>query len=216
MASTELLVADALDVALASALAPIWGIYLNGNSVFQRASQLGDLAESALSPFQEVASSVGVPNILPAIVSTIDFEFNQDWPISDYQQERGAFQSYDKITLPFDVKVRLAAGGSPSNRQNFLSTCLAISASFSIFDVVTPETTFTNCNVTHINWNRSSRQGVTLIVIDLWFKQIPVTSAPSFTNTADPTDSSAQSLGNLQPQPPSSSTQSSFVAFLPQ
>ena len=48
--------------------------------------------------------------------SIVDFDFKQDWPISDYQVEDGGFQSYDKVQLPFDVRVRVSSGGSEFER----------------------------------------------------------------------------------------------------
>jgi hypothetical protein len=143
---------------------------------------------------------IGAPNISPVYASVVDFEYSQDWPLSTYQQEQGAFQAYDKVTLPWDVKIHLACGGSPSTRQAFLSTVLAIANSFSLYDIVTPEMTFPSCNVSHISWPRSANSGVSLIVVDLWFKEIPVTATASFTNTQNPSDSSQQALGNQQAQ----------------
>lgn len=207
----ELLVDDALSLALGSFSSPNWGIYLDGTPVIQPASVYGNNVNSGMSDIQALASIVGGPNIAPATASTVDFEYAQDWPISNYPQEQGAFQSYDKVTLPFDVKVRLASGGSASARQGFLSTCFAISNSFSLFDVVTPEMTYTSCNVTHIDFRRAAERGATLIVVELWFKEIPVSASATFSNTQQPGEAGQQSLGNVQAQTPNSTVQQNIV-----
>lgn len=213
----DLLVEDAIDIALGLSLAPQWGIYLNGSPVIQPASIYGNVNAPSLSPIAALAGLVGAPNILPVVASTIEFEYAQDFPLSTYPQENGAFQTYDKVTLPWDVKLKIACGGSTSNRQAFLSTVQAIANSFALFDIVTPEQTYTGCNVERISWSRRSDRGLTLIVVEIAFKQIPITSGATFTNTQQPGDQSSQALGNVQPQSVASSASGgSFVGFLPQ
>jgi hypothetical protein len=213
MANVELLLADAADLFLGSLLGPSWGIYQNGRPVIQPANQFSGLATSALGTLSDVAAIIGVPNIVPVVASTVSFDYAQDWPISNYPQEQGAFQSYNKVTLPFDVKLRMTCQGEESTRQAFLNTCLAIAnaAAPALFDIVTPEITFTSCSATHINWRRESDHGATLVVVELWFQQIAVTSSATFENTQQPGDASPQSLGNGQAQTLDQRFQNSFA-----
>lgn len=208
--SIPLLLADAQNLVLGALLQPTWGVYLNGQPVIQPATVLGSVASAALAPIQAIASLLGFPNIVPVMASTVEFDFAQDWPISNYPQEQGAFQSYNKVTLPYDVRLRLASGTSDANRQAFLSTIQAIGNSFALFDIVTPELTFTSVNCTHLDWKRTAREGAKLIQADLWFKQIPVTATAAFTNTAQPQDAGPQALGNAQPQSPNQQVQQSI------
>ena len=210
MASIELITADAEDLFLGSLLAPAWGVYLNGAPVIQPASMFGQVANAILQPVQIIASLLGGGNLTPVAASTIEFEYAQDWPISTYPQEQGAFQAYDKVTLPFDVKLKLACGGSTSNRQAFLNACLAIGNSFSLFDIVTPERVFTSVNCTHIDWPRKAQDGVTLLKVSMWFMQVPVTASASFANTQQPGDAGQQGIGNVQPQTPSAVVSNGF------
>lgn len=212
MTSVPLIFADATNLALSALLQPAWGVYLNGVPVIQPATILGSVATAALAPVQAIASLLGFPNIVPVMASTVEFDFAQDWPISNYPQEQGAFQSYNKVTLPYDVRLRLASGTSDANRQAFLSTVLAIGNSFALFDVMTPEMTFTSVNCTHVSWKRTAREGAKLIQADMWFKQIPVTATSSFTSTQQPQDSGAQALGNVQPQALTPQTQNALGA----
>ena len=204
MANIELLLADAEDLVLGSLLAPQWGVYLNGDAVISPANIFSQTISSFLAPVQEIASLLGVQtNLVPVTASTVEFEFSEDWPISNYPQEQGAFQSYDKVTLPFDVRLKLASGGSASERQQFLQTCLAIGASLSLFDVVTPEMVFTSVNCTHVDWRRTATDGVELIKVDLWFQQISVSAGVLFSSTQQPGNAGQQSIGNVQPGVPS-------------
>jgi hypothetical protein len=209
----QLLAADAEELILGALLQPAWGIFLNGSPVIQPASVLGSVVSSVLAPIQAIASLIGGNNIVPVMASTVHFQYAQEFPLSNYPQEQGGFQSYNKVTLPFDVKVRVAAGGSPSNRAAFLNSCLAIANSFALFDVVTPEMVFTSVNCTHIDWDREAMKGNTLLQVDLWFQQIPVTATAQFTNTQQPGNAGQQSVGNVQPQPLDQQTQNSFSTF---
>lgn len=202
----DLITSDASDLILGSLFASQWGVYQDGVPVIEPATSIVSRLVSKLGPLRALASAIG-PNIVPVAASTVDFEFSQEWPISNYPQEEGAFQAYDKVTMPFDIKLKLAAGGPPAVRQAFLSTCLAIANSIDLFDIVTPELTFINCSCTHIDWPRRSDSGVSLIKVDLWFKKVPISSTNIFTNTQQPGESAQQSLGNVQAAVPSSKIQ---------
>jgi hypothetical protein len=223
----DLLVEDAEDLVLGSLLGPGWGIYLNGVAVIQPATVpssagggLVDAAFAAIASVQQIAgllggSTFGTGNnpIAPSVASTIQFEFDQDWSLPTYPQEQGAFQAYNKVTLPFDVKVRLACGGSVSDRQAFLQAVLAMANSTALFDVVTPEMTFTSCNVSHVSvLPRTAKNGTTLIQVDLYFQEIPVSSSTTFQNTAVPNIAGENPVGNVQPQTPNQYVQTEFSA----
>jgi len=213
-----LLTADAADLALGTILTPQWGIYLNGAPVILPASifsqqvfgSLSAVAGIASAAIALVAPSLGAPNLLPSTASTVDFEFAAESPLSDYTQEQGAFQSYDKVTLPFDIKIKLKCSGNAQVRQAFLSTCQWIRNSLNLFDIVTPEQKFRSVNCHHVDWRRTAASGVSMIVVDLWFQQIAVTSSSTFSSTQNPAEAGQQSLGNVQAQPPGQSVTSQF------
>lgn len=142
--------------------------------------------------------------------SVVDFDYKQDWPVSDYQLEDGAFQSYDKVQLPFDVKVRVVSGGSESDRESCLSSVLAAANTLELYDVVTPEQTFSSCNITHVDFKRSSSNGVGMIVMDIWFIEIRITSTSTFSNTQQPGAAGQQSTGNVSPITPNQQVQQDF------
>jgi hypothetical protein len=213
---------------------PSWGIYYQGVPVIQPAS-IGQNVNALLGPFSIQAGALGLPNLTPVAASTIEFEFDQEFTISDYPQEQGAFQSYDKVQLPFDVRVRLAAGGDASNRQAFINAILAIaggsplgssslistamasalgsitsainggilsgSATPPLFDIVTPEGTYSSCSCRRVSFSRRHDQGATLIAADLYFVQVRVTSSAAFSNTQIPGAAGQQSSGNVQSMP---------------
>jgi hypothetical protein len=201
--SGALLAADAVEVASlgAAALFPQWGIYLNGAPVIQPASFVSSIASSVAPLIAPLANALGLS--FPIFASFIDFEFKQDWPIADYQVEQGGFQSYDKVQLPFDIPIRIASGGTASERQQFIDACDAIANSLSLFDIVTPEGAYSSCSVTHMEFRRTAENGVSLIVVELFFKEIRVTSTATYQNTQTPVVAGPQALGNVTPAAPS-------------
>lgn len=197
--SFGLVVSDAASI-VQLAIPSGWGIFLGGEAIIMPASALASAIVGNLAPLQAIASLLGVPNLLPVVASTIEFEFKQDWPISDYPQEQGAFQTYNKVELPSEVRLKLACGGAPATRRTFLDTCQAIAKSFELFDIVTPEIVFTSMSAHHLDWRRGARNGVQLIVVDLWFEKVQVTSTATFATTQQPGIAGQQSVGAVQPQ----------------
>jgi hypothetical protein len=139
--------------------------------------------------------------------SIVDFDYKQDWPVSDYTVEDGGFQSYDKVQLPFDIKVRVVSGGSAIERQDLLTAVLDASNSLNLYDVVTPEQTFSSCNITHIDYKRTAYNGVGLLMIDIWFIEVRVTSTTTYSTTQSPATAGKVGTGSVTPQTPSSSVQ---------
>ena len=221
MEPIQLLVQDAEDLVFGALLGPLWGIYLNGTPVIQPATipasgAIGNIL-AAIDSIGQIAQfftggSIGTGAIAPSVASTIDFEFAQDWPLSNYPQEQGGFQTYNKVTLPFDVKVKLASGGSQSDRQAFLQTVLAIANSFGLFDIMTPELTYASVNCTHVEWRRTAKHGFQLIQVDLWFEQVNEASSTTYQNTATPNIAGPLPAGNVQTQTPSQYVQSEFAS----
>ena len=206
MASIPLLTADASEILLGALLQPTWGIYYSGTNgvtgqpVIQPASFIQSAFVSQVQPLTSIANLVGLSGILPVSASTLEFEYRQDWPVSTYPQEQGAFQAYDKVTLPFDIRMRLAAGGSPSTRKAFIETCLTIAnATTQLFNILTPEMPFIGVTCNHIDFKRTPTHGNTLVIVDMAFIQVPLISSNVGTNTQAPGDSAKQALGNLTP-----------------
>jgi len=196
---TPLIIGDAL-IAVAAFLRPAWGIYLNGSPVITPASFITQQFAQTLGAISSIASLIGFPNIVPTIASTIEFDYSGDSPISTYPQEEGAFQSYDKVQLPFDVRLKLACGGTTSQRQAFLDTLEALRTSTVLLDIVTPEKVYSDVNCKHFDFSRRASNGVQLIVADVGFQQVRIEQASTFSNTMNPTSSATQSIGNVQPQ----------------
>lgn len=131
--------------------------------------------------------------------SFVGIDYRQGWTIADFPLEQGAFQSYDKVSLPFDVRVKFAAGGSMENREALLHSVAAISGTLDLYSVVTPEVAYNSVNVQHYDYRRTATNGNGLIVIELWLLEIRFTGQPLTPNGgATPTSGTATDANGAQ------------------
>lgn len=144
--------------------------------------------------------------------SFVAFDFRQDFSILDYPVEDGGFQSYNKVQLPPEIRVRVSCGGPISRRQAFLASIDAVMSTTELYDVVTPETVYLGYNFSHRDFRRAGDQHNGLIVVDLWLTRIRETSSATFTNTQQPPAAGQQNTGNVQPQTPNDRISSAFDA----
>lgn len=190
IATVALLAADVVSIVRMFS-GPQWGIFQNGAPVL-----IGD-------------SVVGV-------------DYRREWRVANYQVEQGGFASYNKVAEPFDVRVTFACSGSQSlistilsggaigalitgtdpageNRTAFLMALEQFGNSLGLLDVITPEFTFSSCNITHIDYRREARRGATMLLIDVWLVEIRVTGVTTFTATKDTSGAAAVDNGAVQP-----------------
>lgn len=200
----------AFPVALAAALAADllnavswqWGIYLDGAPIIATLS-------SPVSGTQTVCDSV------------IAFSYRQDYSILDYPVEDGAFATYNKVFIPFDVRIRFSKGGTTADRKALLDAVQNAAGTqdqpnLSLYDVVTPEETYQNCNIVHWGYERTSRNGVGLLLVDVWLRQVNVSAVDEFSTTGIPSGTDATSDGLVQALPaPASISPQSFQLPVP-
>jgi len=145
--------------------------------------------------FQNGAAVVLADNV-------VAFDYKKDWRISNYPQEEGAFQSYNKVTMPYDARITMTKGGNNTDRQNFLKQLDAVAASFDLYDVVTPERIYSSANVSHVDYSRTSTNGVGLLTVDIWLTEIRVTATQQFSNPKNANSADPATPGTIQPQAP--------------
>jgi Dit-like tail protein len=132
----------------------------------------------------------------------VSFEYRQDWMVSDYPLEQGSFESYNRVLVPYDVRVRYASGASDADRAALLQAVDAAANSLEIFDVFTPENLYKSVSIQHYDYRRQARNGVGLLVIDVWCVQVRLLAATSFSQTAAPSGATAVDKGAVQTTAP--------------
>ena len=153
--------------------------------------------------FQGPKWGIGVGGFFQIVPdSIIDLDFKRDWQVPNYPQEEGAFESYNKVAMPYDARVRMTKGGTDADRAAFLNRIDALAASLTLFDVVMPELVYKNSNIVHYDYRRTATSGVSLLTVDLWLLEIRVSGNAAFSNTAAPSGANPVNTGTVQPQTP--------------
>jgi hypothetical protein len=138
--------------------------------------------------------------------SVVSFDYKQEYTISDYPLEQGAFESYDRVLLPFESRLTLSSGGSIVDRAALIAQIQTLSTGVNIYDVVTPEAVYPSVSVHHYDYRRTADNAGRL-QIDVWLTQIRVTTSTQFTNTQAPNGASPQGAGSVQTTPATSAQQ---------
>lgn len=147
---------------------------------------------------------------LPEVESVVSLGYRRDWSESDYQVQRGAFQSYNKVATPFSIRLRVTSRGTPEGRQALLDAIDRIGESMDLYDVATPEKVYTSVNCNHVSCDRSAVSGAGMITADLGFFEIRETGEASFSNTQQPGNAGQVGTGNVQAAQPSRDVQQRF------
>lgn len=144
-------------------------------------------------------------NGLPVAVadSVRELAYHSESDVSDYPQEQGAFESYNKVQRPYIAGVSLTCGGDAARRAAFLSSCQAAKDSTDLFSIVTPEMVYLNANITELNYRRTTRDGAGLLTVDLHIEQIRVSASAAFDNVLNPASAETASQGQVQALAPS-------------
>jgi hypothetical protein len=144
----------------------------------------------------------GVEVVLADNVVALDFK--REWNVADFPLEQGAFESYDKVSVPYEARVRFSSGGSQANRQDLIASIDSIAGTLALFDIVTPEVIYTSVNIVHYDYRRTADHGAGLIIVDVTCRQIRLSGQSSFANTASPSGASPIGGGQKTAQPPTS------------
>ena len=147
--------------------------------------------------------------------SFVDFEYKKEAKIPIYPMQGGAFQSYNKVVMPSDIKVTVTCSGNLTmSKQEFIQRITAMINSLVLVDISTPDEVYKNYNLIHVDYKRESTRGATMLIAQLWFQAVMIVT-PATNNTAQPSGASATSLGSLTPINSPSSKLLSQVSSLP-
>lgn len=131
----------------------------------------------------------------------LHFEPMAEANVADYPMQPDSFQSYNKVQTPQEVRVTVTIGGSDSDRQDFLNDCDALRLSTDLVDIIVPDFSFIGYSLTHVDYSRASDRGITLIAVDLNFKEIRQSATAAFSNSKEPSGSDTVNDGPVRPVP---------------
>lgn len=154
----------------------------------------------------------GVPVVVADNVTA--FEIRKQWAISSYPVERGSFESFDKVEVPFGVRFRFTAGGSSAKRQALLESIIAIAGDLNLYDVVTPDRVYLSANIERYDYSQTATNGVGLLQVDVTAIEIREVGEALLSATQSPTDAAQTNDGPAQPTP-ATPAQSGSLGFGP-
>lgn len=140
------------------------------NNILARTeSQLWGLitAEAIWGVFEKGTSTVAVE-----VDSVLELTAQSESNVSDYRIQENSFASYNKVTFPFEIPLRLSKGGSISERKALLTWCETNVQKATIFDIQTPENVYANVTLTRYSVVRRRESGEDLVTVDCVFKEI--------------------------------------------
>lgn len=176
-----------------------WGIYLDTSQ--DPVERSTDIDPETGEPFQVVAVVGEAPRPVLVPDSFLDFGFRQEWSVTTAPTELGGFASYNKVNNPFETQVRVMVAGSLRKRTDFLQTLDGIAGDTKLYRIVTPERTYSGCNITRYEVTRKKESGAYLLSeIDIFFVEIR-TVISEYTNTTFNTqaskEASSESIRNV-------------------
>lgn len=161
-----------------------------------------DVAAAQLSGVWGIYDQSNNPVVIPD--SFLSFEYSKDWHLPTYPQEDGSFQTYNRVEMPAEPRVVLNQGGSESDRSLFLQEIATISGSQELYNVVTPEITYSNVSIQGQRLSRKAENGATLLSMELVLTEVRVTAVAAFSTTTvqNPSGAAPVNNGTVQPQTP--------------
>lgn len=156
-----------------------------------------DLFAPSYSGWAIYATGTSSPALVPD--SFVSLEYRGESITADYPLEQGAFESYNKVQRPFDVRLLLSCNGQGEmSRPDFLAQLEFMKNSPSLYDIATPDAIYVSLSLNHYDLRRTSTNGVTLLQVDTWWEEIRQGAVASY-STSDP------SLYNITSNSPSAS-----------
>ncbi len=125
-----------------------------------------------------------------------------DYPVApsntDQPQQTVGFASYNKVVVPFDIRLVMSRGGTVEERQEFLKAVQDAWQSTELFNVITPEGVYLDVNVVSVRRVATADRGMGLMALDVGLRKVRQTAKLSFSNTKDAASSNQVKDGSVQ------------------
>lgn len=135
--------------------------------------------------------------------SVLGVGLKKDHRIAHHPVERGGFASYNKVELPLDARAVFTVSGSDAKRTAFMASVVAAAASTDLVVLVMPEFSYRSLNITHYDSERRTRDGVTLLKVEVWLEEVRTSVSTKFVQTQAPSGAAVQNGGIVQTALPS-------------
>lgn len=142
----------------------------------------------------------------------LSVSYRDEARIPTYPQEEGAFSSYNKVEMPYDVRLTVAQGGDEKARRDFLDALTDARRSLDLFSMVMPEVTLTDLNIVHIAYDREQRQGANMLVVEIGLIEVRVTGQQTLSKSKQADGADPAATGAVSPRSPTTSESAAAAA----
>lgn len=176
---------------------PVWGIFKPDEGAVMGADGIEEVTVVAKR----------TPVVTPD--SIVGFGYQKETAITSAPTQKGAFVDYNRAAIPFEIRLRMTKGGSEKDRAAFIKQIEDLDTT-QLYDIITPEKTYINCNITRFELLRENESGAFWFRdVDLYFREVRVVNS-RYTNTSivKPKSVSAANVQNNGTQQGQSTTAS--------
>lgn len=131
--------------------------------------------------------------------SVVSVSYQDNSRVVDYPVEQGSFASYNKVDQPFTIELLLTCAGDYQRRDKFQQDLIRQKRSLNIFRVLGEDSTYTDCNLTSVDWQRTVENGANIIKAYCEFREIRQRGTTQFSQTEEPSGSLTEDIGQVQP-----------------
>jgi len=129
--------------------------------------------------------------------SFVSYEYKEEYRIPNYPTELGGFLNYNKVALPFDIKITVTCSGNGKmTTTEFLQRLYYLLETTTFISIITPDISFLVTNLIHIDYKKEATNGATMIIANLWFQEIRLTEE-ILPPAAQPQGEFAKAMGQL-------------------
>lgn len=157
----------------------------------------------SLNPPTPIYAVFGSETLIPLTIPSSWGEFSPRYEtqISDYPQETGAFQPYNKVRRPKSVSVMMVKTGSDLARLAWLAAIEQQEANTpnALYTIISPQGVFVDYALTGLSYETRQDRGSNMLYLNLQFVQVPLipSSTGTYTNTAEAKSGPIEQLGQL-------------------
>lgn len=143
---------------------------------------------------------------------TYGMDYRREFRVADFPIEDGKFASYNKVQLPYDVRMTFVQAESVDSRSGFLQQVDDICNTLDLFTAVTPEASYDNVNVTGYEYRRSTHSGVSMLTVEVYCREVRLVKQGQFSDTKqDPAAVETQNQGAVSTAEPNVTQSSSAL-----
>jgi hypothetical protein len=128
-----------------------------------------------------------------------EFSAKSESALSDYPQERGAFQPYNKVKRPKVVTVSLTKTGSDLARFAWLAAIEQQEAQFptQLYTLISPDGVYVDYTIQALGYTKRPDRGSNILYLEIVFTQIPAIEVAVTSDTVAPKSGPVQQIGQL-------------------